>query len=285
VLEGAVPIESTDVPRGLKPKREFRFADDEPVHACELRLHVDKVLKGEKHLDTSGALPVLLYLPVPSCSPMYGGVALSGRPALWLLRTDYGLTRTTLDDAATVYPMDAWTTGSEVALQQWSAAEAVTYLVLKPGLIVSERRYPYSSLPIQMADLVGFSKFLAVFRAIYLESSEYHRGLISLSTASFGHCLALAERTAKGMEPEVWMALQPHLDRDVARRSDEVHVRWMTWRSEEALRSALGGRGEAINVLTHLACGTGPLVKARARELLSRYFGIESSALPCIPCE
>jgi hypothetical protein len=152
-------------------------------------------------------------------------------------------------------------------------------------MIVSEWGYPYSDLPIQMADLVGFTKFLTVYRGIYLESNEYHRGLISLSAASFGHCLALAERTAKVLEPERSIFMQGLLDPQLARRTDEVDSKLMFWGTKETLLSRLGGPDKAIEELTFRACSSGQLVRTRARELLSLYFGIESSVLPCIPCE
>ena len=80
----------------------------------------------------------------------------------------------------------------------------------------------------------------------------------------------------------------PHtsfLYKDVARRTAEVDLRRMWWTTKEQLLEELGGATEAVDGLTKLACDTDFRVKARARELLSQYFGIDPSTLPCIPCE
>jgi hypothetical protein len=107
---------ASDVPAGVEPKTEFHFSDDAPAYPCELRIHVNKAFKALKILDTTNPLLVLSYLPLPSCSPTYDGVTLLlGRPALWLLRTDHGITRTTLGDRPTVYPIDAWSALSDEA--------------------------------------------------------------------------------------------------------------------------------------------------------------------------
>ncbi len=114
------------------------------------------------------------------------------RPALWLLRTEAGMLRTLTDSAGTVFPLQRTLLPFEerYLAQSKDAEMSAMYLFLKPGLIVPENQYAYSSLPIQMVDLGGWMNFLKVDRTVYLEASAYGQGQMSLVAASFNRFLS-----------------------------------------------------------------------------------------------
>jgi hypothetical protein len=196
--------------------------------------------------------------------------------------------RTLVDNSDTVF---ALTRGllplEEQDLRQWKEPDvAVTYLFLKPGLAIPESRYTDSALPIQMVDLGGWTKFLRVYRTAYLESDGYARGRINLVAASFEHCLDAARRTTQGGGPLPELApMLPFLDRDTAWRTETTELEGLSWASKEELLAAFNSPEAAVDELTRWACSSGTRIKARARDLLSRYFGVDPSTLPCIPCE
>jgi hypothetical protein len=162
---------------------------------------------------------------------------------------------------------------------------AITYLILKPDVVIPGEEYATSQLPVDVAAVAGYANFLRVYRAVYIESDESTRDLISLNVAASGECLDSARRLVAVDLSGGSRQHMPFLDPAVERRTAEADLRWMRWTTKEQLLEDLGGPVEAVDGLTMLACRTEDRVKARARELLSRYFGIDPSTLPCIPCE
>ena len=148
----------------------------------------------------------------------------------------------------------------------------------------AERFFKERRAPIQMVDLLGWSDFLSVYRRVYMEAEPFAQGLISLTAASFGHCLAMAERTAKARWPNDWRSAAPFLDGQA--EADQSAMRSPPFTLErERMISALGGTKKAQDELTWYACSSSDAAKSRARKLLTEYFGIQPYALPCIPCE
>jgi hypothetical protein len=130
-------------------------------------------------------------------------------------------------------------------------------------------------------------EYLKVFRSVYLESSDTQRGLISLEVSSLGFCLKDARRFAqsddrfRGAGPEVSFFLNPQSEHGM----EETHLAEMEGDTKEAILKAYGGSKAAEDELTKLSCWNAVRVRARARALLSKYFSIDPSTIPCIPCE
>ena len=59
----------------------------------------------------------------------------------------------------------------------------------------------------------------------------------------------------------------------------------MYWGSKTELLRDFASPTGAKDELILRACSTNAAVKARARDLLNRYFGLAPTELPCIPCE
>ena len=291
--ESSRPIPRSEQKAGLAPLVEHSPEDILPVYPCELRVRVRTVIKAKDPVVEAGAVvPVVWYLRSPACTTDYRGETLIDKPALWLLRTENGSLRALVDcsgadNTPSVLPIKSFPAETEQKLAEWKDPRlAVTYLILKPGVIIPENAYARSLLPGDVAAVAGYLNFLKVLRTVYLESGELMRDMISLNVASYGSCLGPARRAL--LAEEQLGESVPHtsfLDIDVQRKTEEVDLRWMQWTTKEQLLQELGGPAEAVDGLTMLACRTNAHVKARARELLSQYFGIEPSSLPCIPCE
>jgi hypothetical protein len=204
-----------------------------------------------------------------------------------LIRTENGTLRTSAADFSTVFPLQRRLLPFEVRqIEKWNDGDAgAMYLFLKPGLIIPESQYASSSRIVQMVDLKGWVPFLNVYRTAYSESSTYDQGQISLVAASFDHCLGTARkaRAANGELAESKPGL-PESD-DIVRSKENTLLEWMSWTNKDAVLKAFHPPEEPINELTRWACSSLPRVKARARSLLSKYFGVEPATLPCIPCE
>jgi hypothetical protein len=131
------------------------------------------------------------------------------------------------------------------------------------------------------------TEYLKVFRTVYLESNDAQRGLISLEVSSLGYCLKDARRFAqsdarfRGAGPEVSFFLPPHSER--AMEADSLDK--MEGGNRDAILQAFGGSKLAEDELTKISCWSGVRVRDRARDLLSKYFSIDPSKIPCIPCE
>jgi hypothetical protein len=292
-VESARPIQQSEPKAALAPVIEHRPADILPVYPCELEVRVRAVIKAEDPMVKPGSrVTVVWYLLAPECVTDYRGKKLIGRLALWLLRTESGSLRLLVDGSGTdnapsVLPIETFSAETEQQLGEWKDPRlAVTYLILKPGAVVPENGYASSWLPGDVAAVAGYFNFLKVYRVVYAESDERIRGLIALEVAASGECLESARR-ASAAEQQLGEAVphDPFLDRDVERRTGEADLRWMRWTTKEQLLEDLGTPTEAVDGLTMLACRTDARVKTRARDLLSQYFGIDPSALPCIPCE
>jgi hypothetical protein len=252
-LVGAVdssgPIQQFEPRAKSAPMIEHRPEDILPLYPCGLWVRVLAVIKAKSPLAAVGSVvPVMWYLPSPACLTDYRGERLLDKPALWLLRTEDGFLRTLIDASGTdsapsVLPMKSFSAEAEKKLSEWKDPRlAVTYLVLKPGVIVPENAYARSWLPDDVAAVAGYFNFLKVYRAVYLESDERMRGLISLRVAGSGECLDSARR-ASAAEQQQGEAV-PHssfLDKDVERRTAEADLRRMWWTTKEQLLEELGG--------------------------------------------
>ena len=259
------------------------------LYTCQV-IRVRTLFKSDMaEVRMGSTVSVISLMPSADCSPVFEGVQVpKTQPSLWLLRTDHGILQVMTPPSPSVFPLERNLLPLEERdLQEWEdPAVAVTYLFLKPGLIIPENQYARSTRPIQMVGLGGWTSFLRVYRTAYLESNAYARGQISLVGASFEHCLAAAKRTAQDEGRLVeWMKSLPFLDSDVVRRSEDTQLKWMAWSDKESLQAAFRSPAEARDELTRWACSSLPRVKERARGLLSQYFGIDPSTLPCIPCE
>jgi hypothetical protein len=273
VVESVRPIQPSEPRATLALVIEHAPEDTFPLYPCELGVRVRATIKAKNPLVEAGSLvPIIWYLLSPTCAADYRGDTLLGKPALWLLRTENGFLRALVDGSGTdntpsVLPMQSFSPDTERKLAEWKDPRlAVTYLILKPGVIIPEDRYAISWLPGDVAAVAGYFNFLKVYRAVYLESDARVHGLISIEVAASGECLEAA-RSAIVTEQQHGEVVPHHslLDRDVERRTAEVDdFGWMGWATKEQLLQDLGGSKEAIDGLTTLACGTDPRVKARA---------------------
>lgn len=286
-IESSEPIQDSDGRPQMAPAPE----EYGPVYWCATKIRVGALIKAQNPLiKVGGAVRVLWELPSASCNFYYGGESVfAGQPALWLLKTENGVLHTSLSDhALPVRPLLSFSQDIEHRLVEWREPRlAVTYLFLKPGVIIPEDHYARSHLQDQLMDVAGMADFLRVFRAVYFESNEHMRGQISLFASSFGHCLAAATRAAEGEgRLRDWAAIELSLNPEVERRTEVVQLRRMSWATKEELLGVFGGSPQkAVDELTFWACSSGVRVKTRARELLVKYFAIDPLALPCLPCE
>jgi hypothetical protein len=284
--ETAKRLPQSDPRAAAQPVDAVQYA---AVHLCEITAHVEAIVKDRPTLSRHGAeIRFTTYLPSAACAPEYlGRPNVLGRPVLWLLRTEGGELRTLKDNPSTFFVVGSLTAATRQELARWRRPElAVMYLFLKPGVIIPQEGYATSSLPAQMFDVGGGSDFLRVYRAVYLESNERTREQINLAVASFGLCLNSARRAAQAAGRLDEFALTvPFLNAEVARRTEDVAVAQMSWATREQLLRDFDSPEAAVNELTMRACSSGISVKARARDLLSRYFGINPATLPCIPCD
>jgi hypothetical protein len=260
-----------------------------PVYACELRIQTPAVLKGKDAAGEVGAtVPVVTYLISPECSVDYlnKNVQLD-KPALWLLRVEAGFVRTLVDNAGTVYPLNLFSEEAERRIHEWNdPIQSVIYLFLKPGVMISQRDYAEQVDPGPVIDLGGWTTLLRVYRAIYLESNDEARGQIALVAAGFGHCVPMARRVATvERRLEELQSRNSFLKPDVLQRDDDVNVGTMAWKTKNELLADFQSPMEAVDELTQRACSSGPRTKMRAREVLTQYFAVNPSTLPCIPCE
>ncbi|MGD0500808.1 MAG: hypothetical protein ABSC23_20535 [Bryobacteraceae bacterium] len=272
-------------------------------YPCDFTIRIRTVFKGDRPgVRVGAAVSVISYPLSGGCSSGFGNSsAPAGLPALFLLRTERGFLRTLEGTPSPgipfqngVFPLQRNLSPlEERAVEAWGRPDlAVMYLFLKPGLIIPDGAYAHSPLPIEMAPLDGWSSFLKVYRVAFLESSAYEQGQISLGTAAFDYCLATAKQTAlsEGKPWPEWTSIEPSMivpsmSSRTASSVDETELTWMSWTNRKSLLKAFKSSKEATDELTRLACSDLPRAKQRARTLLSEYFGIDPSALPCIPCD
>ena len=160
--------------------------------------------------------------------------------------------------------------------------QAVTYLVLTPGMIIPERGYVISNLPGEVEGLVTFREYLNIYRIIYNDSDVDSRGKIAIQLAGWGHCLDAAIRAAEHIHDE---QLPSFMDPSPRNEIDELHLGRLMWATKADLLKSFANEKEAIDELILQACSSYPKARKRARELLDQYFGIKASMLPCVPCE
>jgi hypothetical protein len=281
VVESGKRIPTAD-PRAHLAQRGS--AQGVPSFACEMTVRIAAVIEAASSRITEGAAAkVVWYLPFASCVAAYSGehTKLYG-PSLWLVRSEDGILRAVVDNEQSVWPLAEFCDRTKRRLKEWREPKmAITYLALKPGVLVSEKQYAISVLPADTVSIVGFRNFLRVYRSVYLESSDSQRGAISLAVSSFGYCLDSARRVAQatGVGTD-W----PALDAKIAHGTAEGKLGEMAPATKEDFIKRFITQENATDELLMLACNSDRKVKARARELLSRYFGVNPSSLSCIPC-
>jgi hypothetical protein len=293
-LESAKPIPQDDPrtalrpepsPDSLLPSNASQAEINSLFSLWEFRVRVEELIEARSPSIRPGSVvDVVWYVPSRDPLPYFRD---TGKPALWLLRTERGVLRTVSDGSRTVFLLGRPSADVKDRLSEWKDPRlAVIYLVLKPGLIVPEEQYPLTSLSADVSALVPFIDFLKVYRSVYLESDERQRGLISLSAAGWGFCMERA-RTAADAQRRLGVDVpgEPLLDKGLNRRTDEGDLRWMSWTTKEELLKALGSPADAVNALAMRACRSDAQVRLRARALLSKYFGVDPATLPCLPCE
>jgi hypothetical protein len=263
----------------------------EPTYTCEITIEVGAVIKAQASEWKPGAkMSVIWYLPTPDCAPKFGvNYDVFNRQALWLLRKENGILRVLVDNYFTAYPIENFSPDIQRGLANWSdPRSALTYLAVKPGVLVPEFRYPGSFLPINVIPLVGMTEYLKVFRTVYLESTDAQRGLISLEVSSLGYCQKDAQRIAQSDDRirRLGSAISFYLDPGSERGMEETELADMAaWRNKDEVVEHFGDSKKAEDTLVQYSCQSSTQVKTRARQLLSKYFSIDPSSIPCIPCK
>jgi hypothetical protein len=265
--------------------------DYEPIYTCELTIEVGAALKGQASEWKPGAkIPVIWYLPTRDCEPKFGvNYDVFNREALWLLRKENGTLRVFADNHFSAYPIEKFSPDVQRGLAKWSDPRAaLIYLAVKPGELVPEGRYPGSSLPINIIPLVRMTEYLKVFRTVYLESDETQRGLISLEVSSLGFCLKDAQRIAQSDDRirSLGSAISFYLNPGSERGMEETELADMAaWRNKDDVVNHFGDSKQAEDTLVQYSCQSGTRVRTQARQLLSKYFSVDPSTIPCIPCK
>jgi hypothetical protein len=286
VLESSSNEDTTHMHAAKTPTQ---FGD---VYPCQMTIRIKDVIKASGPtlpIAAGAVVQVFSFLPSRDCTPGYEKrEALLGRPAFWLLRTEEGALCTVVDNSATVLTLErglsAEDEGALASLQD--PTERAMFLLLKPGLVLSGNEYVRSGLSLAMGDIDDWTTFLTVYRLAFSLSGSYERDLMQLKAAGFGYCLTGAARAARTENKlREWTASLPLLNPDAARASEEAELIRMSWRTKEELLDAFSGSAQAVNDLKYYACSSGVRIKAVARAYLLKYFGIDASALPCIPCD
>ena len=278
-VESAKRIPESDPRSRLQPIEALRGV---PQYGCEVTVRVAAPMKGGIDVSHDKDVGFVWYLSSPACvADRWGDPAVLQKPALWLLRRQDGFLRALTDNGSTVIPLQSFPPAVERRLGEWSEPNlALTYLFLKPGVVIPEAEFSNSTLQGELIYLGGWRDFLTVYRVVFLESSDRVRGQIAKSVARIGQCLDLAKRTAvtEGSLAELG-------DVDLEGRGDERQSRRMSWNTKEEMLRAFETPKDALDELTIRACGTAPKTRQRAREMLVEYFAVDPATLPCIPCE
>lgn len=284
-VESAAPVPLYDVRSDLPPLDAVQFS---PVHLCELALRVDVSLKPQvDEPNTERLIKFLSYLPSPKCEGGYDMDSQIEAPALWMLRRERGDLRTVVDNRTTYRTVQMFSQSLAEGIRNIrDPLVATTYLFLKPGVVIPINGYSRSPLPAEVIGIGGWFKFLSAYRDVYRESNPAMRSQISLVVASFGHCLDAARQAAKanGQLAE-WVSLRPFLSEEISRREEDINLAMMSGSTKIELLAHFESPDAARDQLVSWACSSFSRTKARARELLVKYFAIDPSALPCIPCE
>ena len=255
------------------------------LYPCELTIGVEAPLKPAELIEAMGATAqIVYYLPSRHCDFDYLGDDLTGH-MVWLLRYENGGLRALVDKPSTIRRLRTFSPDLAAKMRQWGDPDLpLTYLLLKPGVVRPEIGYADHPRPDDL-DIVGFSDLLRVYQTLFLDSGTYLREQISLDLASFAQCLPAARQTAQtaGRLKE-WTARNPFLNSE-NNLQEEARLSHMWWTTKEQLLNDFGNEKNAVDELTLWACSSFPRVRARARDLLSRYLGIDPPALPCVPCQ
>jgi hypothetical protein len=285
-IASARPIPASDSRSAMTPIEPIQ---DRRLYACELTLSVAVIIKARNGgIREGGTIDAVAFLPSDQCLWDFNGpYTRPDSPALWLLRTENGVLRVLVDNRTSVRPLATLSPETRLQVKQWKEPElALTYLCLKPGVLIPEDRYARSTLPAEMLGVAGARGFLEVYRSVYVESNDFQRSRISLVMSSFGYCLNSARRAAEADgQLDEWASVGSFLNVETERRTEIVDLLRMSWSSKQELLSAFQSPTDAEHELMLWACRSDAKVRARARDLLSRYFGVDSSTLPCIPCE
>jgi hypothetical protein len=284
------------IKRNSDPDILAKTAPKEPIDGvrvspCEVTIRILAVLKSLDHGLGEGALRRLVwYTPTvtPCAAGSWGFDTDIKKPRLWLLRTENGVLRAVVDDAVPARPLQTFSPEIKRKMEEWKdPALEMIYLFLKPGVRTAEDKYARFADDDGMSVITGFAGYLKVRRAVYLEADDHMRGQISLSAARSGQCLGVARRVALAEDHlDEWTYLQPSFMSEIAEADDEAHLDQMDWHSKaEVLAHFDNDPAKAVDNLIWWACSSMPHAKAWARHLLSKYFGVEPSTLPCIPCE
>ena len=254
-----------------------------PFYLCEVTVEVKA--KPRDSLVVGSRLTILWYLESSVCAVAFPGVYenLEGRDALLFLSSGRDFQRAFTDLSYGIFPVRNFSPKFAEELAKWKDPDqAVTYLVLTPGMIIPERGYVNSHLPSEVSGLVSFREYLNIYRIIYSDSDVDSRGKIAIHLAYWGLCLDAAIRAAGHIHDE---RLPSFMDPSPRNEIDELHLGRLMWATKADLLKSFANEKEAIDELILQACSSYPKARKRARELLDRYFGIQASMLPCVPCE
>ncbi len=154
-----------------------------PAHgrpfACEITLALDSVLKANEHaIEVGATVHAVGFALSPACMVNSRvGEPILNHEALWLLRTENGIIRLSGVDSLTAIPLHRFSPAIAKELGRWTnPEEALTFLFLKPGIVIPENGYADSPVVGEVIPLCGWLTFLKVYREIFLESDAYSRG-------------------------------------------------------------------------------------------------------------
>ena len=160
-IESARRVGDSDSRAKTPPLEPVEFG---PVYLCVLTIRIQGLIKSADVVMKAGeSVPVLSYQPSPRCQSDYRkeGDTLPTGPALWLLRSEKGNLRTLVDNAVTVRPLNSFS--PSVQQRKWHDPNlAVTYLLLKPGIMIPEGEYAKSSEQ-GLTDIAGTAGYLKVY--------------------------------------------------------------------------------------------------------------------------
>lgn len=271
--------ESRNVPEGLE------------VHACKFSFKVIKVIRDERGKVTDNTLPLLWYIPSPTCQADYEnaigpGWSLKG-PALWFMRAEGGFVRPTVDNLAAVRSLIDVGETVMTELDRWRDPRfAVAYLFMTPGVVTAVNEFFPDHESIGTIDLVGWSGYLEIYRSIFRRLGPAAQAEVCLVVAQFGMCLKCARRIATTTSPGRHIDSQLHL-LDGARMRDfeRQQIKDFSADSEAELLQRFTSLSRVKDELAIYACSSGESLRASARRTLEHVFGVDVSKISCIPCD
>ncbi len=298
-IESISRTTDADIVAKMAPQEPLGTQEGVPASPCKITVRVAAVLKSQDgEIKEGTSRPVIWFTPgvIPCNGGSLGFDNEVAAPRLWLLRTENGILRYVVDRDESYRRLRTFSPEIKTEMEKWKdPALEVEYLLLKPGVRAEESGYARYASDEGMSLVVGSANRLKMLRDFYLESNGHMRDQISLSVASSGQCLNSARRAAKADgHLDDWVHRASLLDPATERAAEDVQLRQMQWTSKEQVLASyknladdIGGTVTevAVDDLTSLACKSMPRVRARARQVLQEFFGIDPSSLPCIPCE